>query len=394
MSKENRTKIAGLYMVIAALVVITSLVAGCVTVVDKPATTKPSQPAPAGNQPPVISSLKAAQTQTIALGNVQIQCIASDPNNDKLNYTWSADGGKIDGNSTIITWTAPDRTGTYKITVAVDDGKGASTTSSLSMTVGTNQSPRINSLVAEPTTIGLGGTASITCNANDPDGDTVTYSWQAGEGQVSGVGNKVTWIAPTKNGSFTVTVTVSDGKGGTTQGNATVTVAGATRTATFTVIPEETGSVSSDGNRDKSFTKAGDDSKNFGYRAFWSFNIFSLNRMEIKDARLIFTTKNIVGRPFNPAGAESLGGLRLWRVNYGDRLPAFDIIGSKLDKVNPAITEAPSVVDVTPEIGQLVAAAGTRFQVEALFEKIYNGNDTAEWIEWSDVKLEVTYSEK
>jgi predicted secreted protein len=381
-------------MVLAVFIVVASLFAGCVTVVDKPAATKPSQPVPAGNQPPVISNLKAAQTQTAPLGTVQIQCFASDPNNDKLNYVWSATGGKIDGTSTIVTWQAPDKTGTYNISVTVDDGKGASATSSVAIAVGANQNPKIASTVAEPATIGLGGTTLITCIASDPDGDAISYSWQASEGQVSGVGNKITWIAPAKNGSFSINVTVSDSKGGTTQGTAVVNVAGATRTSTFVVVPEETGSVSSDGNRDKSFTKAGDDSKNIGYRAFWSYNIFSLNRMEIKDARLIFTTRNTVGRLFLPTGAESLGGLRLWRVSYADRLPSFDITGSKLDKVIPTITEAPSVVDVTPEIVQLVGAGSTRFQVEALFEKIYNGNDTSEWIEWSDVKLEVTYTEK
>ena len=54
----------------------------------------------------------------------------------------------------------------------------------------------------------------------------------------------------------------------------------------------------------------------------------------------------------------------------------------------------PSVIDVTPEIAFLAAAAATRFQVEALFNKVTNGNHVAEWIEWSEVVLEVTYSEK
>ena len=114
----------------------------------------------------------------------------------------------------------------------------------------------------------------------------------------------------------------------------------------------------------------------------------------IKDARLIFTTRNIAGKPFTKVGAQSLGGLRLWRVSYSDTLPNFNLTGTKLDKARATLDEQPTVVDVTPEIGHLVEAASTRFQAEALFLKESNGNDVSEWIEWSDVKLEVTYTEK
>ncbi len=65
----------------------------------------------------------------------------------------------------------------------------------------------------------------LTCIASDPDGDVVRYSWSASEGSITGVGNKVTWIAPNKGGSFNITVIVSDGKGGETRGNVMVTVA-------------------------------------------------------------------------------------------------------------------------------------------------------------------------
>jgi len=48
---------------------------------------------------------------------------------------------------------------------------------------------------------------------------------------------------------------------------------------------------------------------------------------------------------------------------------------------------------VTPDIDYAVKSAAYRFQIEALFNKAMNGDGIAQWIEWADVKLEVTYTE-
>jgi len=323
----------------------------------KPAS-PPAPSAPAGNQPPVISSLTASQMQVYPSGAVQLQCIASDPNGDKLNFTWSATGGTPSGAGETITWQAPQQYGTYTVTVSVDDGKGASTKSSLTLSVGANQNPQISSFSANPSVISPGGNSLITCIANDPDGDVVRYNWQASEGNVSGAGNKVTWFPPNKSGTFNVIVSVSDGKGGETKGTVSITVTSATKTVTINVVQEETGTVSQS-DKDRSKTRAGDDEKNNSYRAFWSFNIFSLNNTDIKDARLIFTTRNISGSPFDFSGPQSLGGLFIWQVRYADQLPDFNISGSKLEKTVPVIYEQPNILDVTPEIAGLVQGAAT-----------------------------------
>ena len=59
----------------------------------------------------------------------------------------------------------------------------------------------------------------------------------------------------------------------------------------------------------------------------------------------------------------------------------------------PVQTKAPTAIDVTQEVANVAAAAITRLQVEALFLKTTNGNNVAEFIQWSDVTLEVTFSE-
>lgn len=358
----------------------------------------PSPSTPGGNQPPVISSLTPEQTQIHASGNIEISCTAEDPDGDNLSYEWAATGGSFSETGasagSVVTWKAPEDYGNYDITVTVEDGKGGNVQSSLTLAVGSNQSPQISSLIADPNSILPGSSTTITVIATDPDGDKISYSWSGGEGEVTGVGNKVTWKAPRRSGTFDVTVVISDGKGGKTTGTVPVVASAATSTVTLTVVQEETGTVSSEGDKDKSRTMAGDDENNTGYRAFWSFNIMSLWDSEIHKAELKFTTRNQAGDPFS--STTGLGGLRLWKVNYGEgKLPNYNTSGEKLDNSTATVKAPPNVIDVTPEIIHLVKSTSTRFQAGALFmDLVSDGDDVAEWIDWSDVTLTVTYSQK
>ena len=346
-----------------------------------------SPPAPSGNQPPVISSLKAAQMSVYLSGSTEIQCAASDPNGDLLSFKWACSGGSFSGAGPSVVWSAPPKYGSYDVTVTVEDGKGGSAQASLAINVVANQPPQISSLVANPSGILYGGSTTITCIATDPDGDAVRYSWSSSEGTITGVGNKVTWITPNKGGNFSITVLVSDGKGGETRGNVIVTVSTTEKTVTLNPIAEETGTVSSEGDRDNSMTKAGDDAKDIGYHAFWSFDVSSLIRAEVKSAKLKFANTTVRGDPF--PSTTGLSGLWIWQAKYGDKLPSFQYTGTKLDRQS-LLMEQPAEIDVTPE----VVGSTNRFQVEAAFTKPTNGNHAAEWIEWSGATLTVTYSEK
>jgi hypothetical protein len=359
-----------------------------------PPTTPPADNQPQGNRPPIISSLTPASWESYPQGKVEIQVVAADPDGDKTTISWQATGGTINGAGYVVQWQAPNQYGTYTITAIASDGKGGTAQQSIDLGVSANQAPTLESLNAKPPTVGLAGSSTITCIANDPDGDVINYNWTSDEGNITGVGNVVTWIAPNREGTFNVLVKLTDGKGGETTGSVPVTVAGATKTIEISVIQEETGTVSSDGDRDNSKMMAGDDSGNIGYRAFFSFNIFSLNHTEIKQARLIFTTRRVTGDPFVRAGGQSLGGLWIRKVTYSEKLPNFNIISNKLEKESGTIYNPPTVMDVTPEMVYAVNSGVDRFQAEAMFDKIQNANNVAENIEWNDVKLEVTYTEK
>jgi len=87
-----------------------------------------------------------------------------------------------------------------------------------------NQAPVITSLTASPPSVGSEDTSTVACVASDRDGDTLSYSWMVTGGTISGVGSTVTWVAPSMEGTFTISVTVDDGRGGTDTGTVAVPV--------------------------------------------------------------------------------------------------------------------------------------------------------------------------
>jgi outer membrane protein OmpA-like peptidoglycan-associated protein len=77
----------------------------------------------------------------------------------------------------------------------------------------------------EPCTVEIGRSVTVTADAQDPDGDTLTYRWSAGSGTFQNPTDRQTlWTAPQQEGPVQATVTVNDGKGGTASANVTIQV--------------------------------------------------------------------------------------------------------------------------------------------------------------------------
>jgi hypothetical protein len=376
------------------IIAIASMMMGACVKIASPAPAGPA--APGGNQPPVISSLTAAQNQTFPGGTVNLQAIVSDPNGDSINYSWTASGGSfVESGRGNNTWRAPNGYGDYEIKLTVDDGKGGTAQSTVKITVSANHPPTISSLAAVPPSLQFASTTTLTAVASDQDGDPVQFKWDARDGTLSGVGNKVSWTSPSKNGNYTVTVTVSDGKGAETKQDIVIPVASVSGIQKFNMVKQESGTVGSDGNRDASMYKAGDDEKNLGYRAFFSFNIFPLQGMEIKQARLVFSGTRVVGDdPFDPT--TGVGGFQIRHLSYGSQMPTFGIMdGGPVERDQSFQNKFIDVVDVTPELTNDVGNRVERSQFEAGFMKrTTNGNGVAQYIQWTDVVLEVTASAK
>jgi len=65
----------------------------------------------------------------------------------------------------------------------------------------------------------------VTADAQDPDGDALTYKWSAASGSLSNATARQTpWIAPNTPGTVNFTVTVSDGRGGTANATTSINV--------------------------------------------------------------------------------------------------------------------------------------------------------------------------
>ena len=166
------------------------------------------------NSAPVITSLETERDEIRTSGSLQIRCVASDIDGDELNYLWEATGGRLSGKGSAVTWMAPDKPGSYTVTVRLNDGKDGEVTRQIAIEVWDNLPPVIEKLTAKPPVLEPGKSSTIECVASEADGDELSYDWQATGGSISGKGTAITWMAPENTGTYTISVKVSDGKGG------------------------------------------------------------------------------------------------------------------------------------------------------------------------------------
>jgi peptidoglycan-associated lipoprotein len=76
-----------------------------------------------------------------------------------------------------------------------------------------------------PCTVYVGKVSTVTADATDPDGDTLTCTWSAPAGSITSPNARQTpWTAPMVEGPVPVTVRCSDGKGGTASDTVTIQV--------------------------------------------------------------------------------------------------------------------------------------------------------------------------
>jgi len=187
------------YILIAVLILIPLLLTGCLS------------NGGASNKNPVIKSLNLSSQTMRVDESIDMSVQASDPDGDKIGYSWSVDKGQISGSGANITYQAPSKAGTYEIKVLVSDGNGGKVTTTKEIQVASNDSPVINSVTLNPTIIQVEETATITVDASDPEGDSLIYAYSVSNGSISGTGSSVTYTAPSSTGTYTIEVTVSDG---------------------------------------------------------------------------------------------------------------------------------------------------------------------------------------
>jgi hypothetical protein len=93
-----------------------------------------------------------------------------------------------------------------------------------------NRPPQIAS-ISGPDSIQADGNCALTCNASDPDGDSLTYAWTCERGHCTpATGRTVNWYAPDTSGNVIIIATVQDPHGATDQSTKMISVTRVTTT--------------------------------------------------------------------------------------------------------------------------------------------------------------------
>ncbi len=156
---------------------------------------------------------------------------SSDPENDPLTYIWAfGDGNSGAGISPNHTYVSP---GVYTVTLTVSDGEFSDQSTGVINALVPNLGPTA-AFTATPTTGDSPLPVSFDASAStDPENDALTYSWAFGDGNSgTGVSPSHTYVA---SGTFTVTLTVSDGQN-SDQATTVITVNQGNRAPTATII--------------------------------------------------------------------------------------------------------------------------------------------------------------
>lgn len=87
-----------------------------------------------------------------------------------------------------------------------------------------NRAPSVKAQ-CDPCTVQVGQTANVRADASDPDGDTLTFRWTTPGGVLATPTDRASqWTAPQQEGAVPMTVTVSDGRGGTASDTVNIQV--------------------------------------------------------------------------------------------------------------------------------------------------------------------------
>lgn len=168
--------------------------------------------AASGGGAPVVTNPLQAWPNNPALGQKVLFTISvSDPNGYSIIYNYG------DGSSGTVENHVYNTNGKYTVTAAVTDKLGGVATSSTSVVAGTGSgsggggsSPVVTTaLQAWPNNPTLGQKVLFTISITDPNSYSINYNY--GDGSTGNVENH----SYTTNGTYTVTATITDSKGGT-----------------------------------------------------------------------------------------------------------------------------------------------------------------------------------
>lgn len=179
-----------------------------------------------GNKSPRLQNLGPVTVRTA--DPVSFQVSAEDPDGDVISYSARnmPEGARFEGQ--FFSWTPQvGQAGTYQVTFVASDGKGGEDSQTITITVlpaeGANHAPVLETIGNKA--VVKGTLLSFVLSATDADGDQVSYSASGLPTGASLSGNTFSWTpAFDQVGTYQVTFTASDGKGGEDSETITITV--------------------------------------------------------------------------------------------------------------------------------------------------------------------------
>ncbi|WP_334850671.1 PKD domain-containing protein [Nostoc sp.] len=171
------------------------------------------------NTDPIINNI-SGDTNIFEGTVANFSATATDSGLDTLTYTWNFgdDSDPVVGQNVNHIF-AQD--GNYTVNLTVTDTNGGATSETLSVQVN-NAAPIITNICGD-TNVDEGAVANFSAIATDPGNDTITYTWNFGDGSDPVIAQNVSHIFA-DNGIYTVTLTVSDSDGANTSSTLTTNV--------------------------------------------------------------------------------------------------------------------------------------------------------------------------
>ncbi len=191
------------------------------------------------NQAPT-AKITASATSAIAPSTISFEGgQSSDSDGSIASYQWSVSNG-LSANTTNADFTF-DQAGDYTVTLTVTDNNGASDQTSELINIVANKLPTAKIVASTtsgiaPLKVKLDGGQS-----NDSDGFITAYQWSASNG-LSASDTNPTFIFD-QPGNYTVTLTVTDDKGGSSQTSETIIVEAENNPPTAKIVASATSGI-------------------------------------------------------------------------------------------------------------------------------------------------------
>ena len=129
-----------------------------------------------------------------------------------VKYNWSGSGVRV-GQTAASTQidTSDLQSGSYQVTVSMSDGSEHGVASCSAKFTVKEPRPPLITCSSDPASVPMGGTSTISSNANSPDGRRLTYSYSSSAGNISGSTATATLDSRgAEPGTITVTCNVGD----------------------------------------------------------------------------------------------------------------------------------------------------------------------------------------